>query len=337
MPKKTLCTGFLYAHDSWDEYWEGTLKRANGNIGTVTTQSVAWMGTYGITDRLNAIAMLPYVWTGASQGVLQGQSGFQDLSVALKFKLLETPFTSAGSLRAILAATAGTPLATTRPTSSRSRSGSRAAALGRATLYFQAKSGFFVNAHGRLHLARQRHARPPGVLHGRRAAPERRGADARRVRLQREHRLHQGPPAGADLVLAADHARGRRHPAAGHAVRLEPDEPLAPRRRRPVRAAMGQGPVGPARGGLHRERPQRRPGARPSAPASCTPSISSERHRHEDRDHETPGGLRRSPQPLSPPPWRLPWSPPAAAASRRSRSSSRRPRTATTPARATGR
>ena len=110
MPKKTLCTGFLYTHDRWDEYWEGTLKRANGNVGTITTQSVAWMGTYGITDRLNAIAMLPYLWTGASQGVLQGQSGMQDLTVALKFKLLETPFTGAGSLRTILVATAGTPL-----------------------------------------------------------------------------------------------------------------------------------------------------------------------------------------------------------------------------------
>ena len=50
---QTLCTGFLYTHDSWDQYWEGTLKRGNGNIGTVTTQSVAWMGNYGITDRLN--------------------------------------------------------------------------------------------------------------------------------------------------------------------------------------------------------------------------------------------------------------------------------------------
>ena len=29
------------------------------------------MGTYGVTDRLNVIAMLPYVWTSASQGVLE--------------------------------------------------------------------------------------------------------------------------------------------------------------------------------------------------------------------------------------------------------------------------
>ena len=26
MPRKSLCTGFLYTHDSWDQYWEGTLE-----------------------------------------------------------------------------------------------------------------------------------------------------------------------------------------------------------------------------------------------------------------------------------------------------------------------
>jgi hypothetical protein len=23
MPRRVLCTGFAYMHDSWDEYWEG--------------------------------------------------------------------------------------------------------------------------------------------------------------------------------------------------------------------------------------------------------------------------------------------------------------------------
>jgi hypothetical protein len=36
MPKKALCTGFIYTHDSWDEYWEDALKRDYGNIGTIT-------------------------------------------------------------------------------------------------------------------------------------------------------------------------------------------------------------------------------------------------------------------------------------------------------------
>ena len=109
MPGRALCTGFLYTHESWDQYWEGTLKRGNGNIGTLTTQSVAWFGAYGITDRLNVIAMVPYIWTEASQGVLKGQDGFQDVTVAAKFRLLQTEFTSRGSLSAIVVGSLGAP------------------------------------------------------------------------------------------------------------------------------------------------------------------------------------------------------------------------------------
>jgi hypothetical protein len=87
MSKKSLCTGFLYTHDQWTNYWEGTLKRDNQNIGTITTQSTMWMGAYGITKKLNVIAMLPYVWTKASGGTLRGMEGIQDLSVALKYNL----------------------------------------------------------------------------------------------------------------------------------------------------------------------------------------------------------------------------------------------------------
>ena len=60
--------GAVGEHDRWDEYWEGTLLRENLNVGTVTTKTLGWMGTYGVTDRLNVIAMAPYVWTKASGG-----------------------------------------------------------------------------------------------------------------------------------------------------------------------------------------------------------------------------------------------------------------------------
>ena len=29
MPQRQLCTGFIYTHDSWDRYWEGSLERSN--------------------------------------------------------------------------------------------------------------------------------------------------------------------------------------------------------------------------------------------------------------------------------------------------------------------
>ena len=89
MAKKNLCIGATYMHNSWDYYWEGTFKRNNPNIGTVSTQSVMAMGIYGITRKLNVIASVPYVWTHASAGTLQGQQGIQDLSAWLKWEALD--------------------------------------------------------------------------------------------------------------------------------------------------------------------------------------------------------------------------------------------------------
>jgi hypothetical protein len=146
MPRGDFCTGFLYQNDRWDEYWEGSLKRDNGNIGTLTTRSVAWMGNYGVTDRLNVIAMLPYVWTRASQGVLSGMDGFQDLTVAAKYNLLTTPFTSAGSFKAIVVASAGTPASDYTPDFLPLSIGlASRRASGRLTLHFRANRGWFLS------------------------------------------------------------------------------------------------------------------------------------------------------------------------------------------------
>ena len=43
MPAGNLCVVGMYSHDSWKNYWEGTLKRENLNLGTVTNQSVTAM------------------------------------------------------------------------------------------------------------------------------------------------------------------------------------------------------------------------------------------------------------------------------------------------------
>jgi hypothetical protein len=149
MPKRILCTGFLYTHDSWDEYWEGELKRDNGNVGTLTTQAITWMGNYGVTDRLNLIAMVPYVWTNASQGVLQGLDGVQDLTVAAKYNLLETPLTRHGTLRTILVGSFGTPLGDYTPDFMPMSIGSSANRFtGRLTLMWTANRKWFVHATG---------------------------------------------------------------------------------------------------------------------------------------------------------------------------------------------
>ena len=90
MGKKQWCNGLTYMYSSWDKYWEGTLKRENKNLGTVSTQSIMFMSTYGITNKLNAIVSVPYVWTHASAGTLHGLEGFQDIEMDIKYQFYTT-------------------------------------------------------------------------------------------------------------------------------------------------------------------------------------------------------------------------------------------------------
>ncbi len=145
MPRGSLCTGFLYGHDSWTDYWEGTLKRDNGNIGKLTTQNLTWMGSYGIVGRLNVIAEVPFVWTNASQGVLHSMSGMQDMTLAAKYRLLESAFTSAGSLRAIAVVAGSAPLSNYTPDFQPLSIGLHSKQVsGRMTLDFEAERGWFL-------------------------------------------------------------------------------------------------------------------------------------------------------------------------------------------------
>jgi hypothetical protein len=109
MGKGELQTGNHYSRDTWDQYWEGTLKRSNANIGTITTQANVWTANYGLHDRLNVLGMVPYVWTRASQGVLHGIGGFQDLTLAAKWNPIERRLGD-GQLRAIAVLSAGLPM-----------------------------------------------------------------------------------------------------------------------------------------------------------------------------------------------------------------------------------
>ncbi|HJW28401.1 MAG TPA: hypothetical protein VJ508_04025, partial [Saprospiraceae bacterium] len=84
MNRGEICFGLQYTHESWDQYWEGTLKRSNGNIGTFTRQSVMGMFALGLTDKINVIGYVPWVHTESSGGQLKGVSGLQDAGIFLK-------------------------------------------------------------------------------------------------------------------------------------------------------------------------------------------------------------------------------------------------------------
>ncbi|MGV3559076.1 hypothetical protein [Larkinella arboricola] len=90
MGKGAVCVATMYGKSTWSDYWENSLKRSNFNIGTHTTQNIMVMPAIGITNRLNVILSLPYVWTQTSAGNLLGQKGFQDLSGWLKYRVLNT-------------------------------------------------------------------------------------------------------------------------------------------------------------------------------------------------------------------------------------------------------
>jgi hypothetical protein len=147
VPKRTLMAGVVYAHDSWDQYWEGTLKRSNGNIGTLTTQSTMLVGAYGVTERFGLMASLPYVRTHASQGVLHDLNGFQDLSITAKLRLFSTGPGSHGAFSSFIAATGATPVGKYTPDFyplSIGTDGRRASA--HLALDYQSNSVWFANA-----------------------------------------------------------------------------------------------------------------------------------------------------------------------------------------------
>jgi hypothetical protein len=89
MEKHALCVSPMYGYSSWKNYWEGTLKRNNLNLGTVSTQMFGVMGTYGITRNINALFGIPYVTTKPSAGTLHGNKGIQDLSLFLKWRFFQ--------------------------------------------------------------------------------------------------------------------------------------------------------------------------------------------------------------------------------------------------------
>lgn len=147
LARRALGIGVSYTHEDWSQYWEGTLKRSNGNVGHVRTQTATVLSAYGVSDRLTLLAMLPYVWTDASQGVLHSMHGIQDLTLGAKFRLLSTPFTDQGTLRAIVVAAAGMPASDYTPDFLPLAIGlGSKRAGGRLTLNFQAHQGWFLNS-----------------------------------------------------------------------------------------------------------------------------------------------------------------------------------------------
>jgi hypothetical protein len=87
MDKGIVCTVLGYSQSSWTHYWEGTRYKDNLNIGTFTSKAVMPMLAYGITNKLNVFASLPYISNSSSAGTLTGKKGMQDFSLEAKYKV----------------------------------------------------------------------------------------------------------------------------------------------------------------------------------------------------------------------------------------------------------
>ena len=85
IPKNFFCAAGVYTHNSWNKYWEGTFKRENLNLGTISSNVYALGGNYGLSNRVNLLFMVPYIKSNASAGTLRGQSGIQDINLAVKW------------------------------------------------------------------------------------------------------------------------------------------------------------------------------------------------------------------------------------------------------------
>ena len=142
-----LRTTVRFSRETWDQYWEGTVKRANGNVGVVTTRTAAWQGAYGLTSRASLVATLPYVWTESSQGVLHGMQGRQDLTVAVKYRLAQVALADRVAMRVLVVGGIATPTSDYTPDFLPLSIGLHDRhALARVGVYARDRTGVFLDA-----------------------------------------------------------------------------------------------------------------------------------------------------------------------------------------------
>jgi hypothetical protein len=138
----------MYGSDSWSEYWEGTLQRSNGNVGTVTTHSIAVNAGVGVTSRLTVIGSLPYVWTEASQGVLHGMSGRQDFTLLAKYRVANPLIAGRARLKLLAVGGVSTPTSDYTPDFLPMSIGLHSkSAITRLAAHLQDRTGWFVDGY----------------------------------------------------------------------------------------------------------------------------------------------------------------------------------------------
>ncbi|MGY4536314.1 hypothetical protein ACVW0P_000721 [Mucilaginibacter sp. UYNi724] len=147
IPKNFFCAAGVYTYNSWDKYWEGTFKRENLNLGTISSNVYAVGGNYGLSNRVNLLFMIPYIKSNASAGTFRGQSGIQDINLAVKWMAVKQEVGSGLlSLHAIV--TGSLPLGNYQADYLPLAIGSRSKSIGLRALINYQTGRFFVAGSG---------------------------------------------------------------------------------------------------------------------------------------------------------------------------------------------
>jgi hypothetical protein len=146
MSKGEICLVTDYGQSTWKEYWEGTRLRENLNLGTFTSKMIMPMAGYGLSDKLNFFAGLPYISNSSSAGQMTGMKGWQDLSISAKYKLIKKK-KDHGTFYTFLTAGFSLPVSDYVPDFLPYSIGLGATTLtGRVIAHYEHKSHFFATA-----------------------------------------------------------------------------------------------------------------------------------------------------------------------------------------------
>ena len=96
----------IASQESFDTYYINKTETKNPNLGTVTTQALTVVGTYGLGYDLDLIVTAPYIRTEASAGYSPKQEGLQDISATLRWEAFDYKL---GKTRLSWLFAAGTP------------------------------------------------------------------------------------------------------------------------------------------------------------------------------------------------------------------------------------
>ncbi|KAA2245256.1 hypothetical protein F0L74_04645 [Chitinophaga agrisoli] len=89
MQKGEICVVAAAGQSRWTDYWEGKRLRDNPNIGRFTSTQISPMLGWGISQRLNVFAALPYISNTSNAGTMAHKKGWQDFSMDVKYRFLQ--------------------------------------------------------------------------------------------------------------------------------------------------------------------------------------------------------------------------------------------------------